>query len=145
MNANPETQREVLAVLEAYSDTLAARDMAGMLALFADDADVVLFGSGADERRVGKEALRVQAERDWSQSEAMALKYQWSSVSAAGSVAWASTELTVSARINGDSVELPARFSVVLQRRGENWLIVQGHFSIPARDQADGHSWPMPG
>ena len=106
------------------------------------DADVVMFGSGADERRVGKAAIRLQAERDWSQSDSLTLAYDWTSVSAAGPVAWASTELTVSVSSEGQSLTLPARFSVVCERRKDRWYIVQGHFSFPATEQAAGQSFP---
>jgi hypothetical protein len=39
------------------------------MALCASDADVVLYGTGADEERVGPVQIRTQVERDWSQTE----------------------------------------------------------------------------
>lgn len=145
MKAEAATATAVLKVLESYFGALHSRDEAAVLALFADDADVVLFGSGADERRVGKSELLLQTRRDWSQSDSISLTVGWSSVSSAGEVAWASTEVTVSVVAEGQSLTLPARFSVVLERRSGRWLIVQGHFSFPAGDQAAGSSFPVPG
>ena len=145
MIATPELRRDVLAVLQTYFDAIAARDLSAVLPLFADDPDLVLFGSGADERRVGRAGLALQTERDWSQSDSMSLAITWSSVSSAGQVAWASTELTVSVRADGVELSLPARFSVVLEQRGDRWLIVQGHFSLPASEQSEGESFPIHG
>ncbi len=142
MKASTETTNDVLAVLQAYADTYARRDADGMLGLFADDADLVVFGSGADELRIGKQEVLVQARRDWSQSDSISLAYDWSSVSAAGAVAWASTKLTVVVQANGQRLTIPARFSVVLEQRDGRWLIVQGHFSFPSSEQAEGDSFP---
>ncbi len=50
----------------------------------ASDADVVLYGTGADEKRIGLEQIRAQVERDWSQSDSAAMMLDWTSVSAAG-------------------------------------------------------------
>jgi ketosteroid isomerase-like protein len=142
VQANSQTTQEILTLLQAYAEALASRDITRLLDLHADDADVVMFGSGADERRVGKAAIRQQAERDWSQSDQMTLRYDWTSVSAAAQVAWASTELTVSVSAQGKALTLPARFSVICEQRKDRWYIVQGHFSLPANDQASGQSFP---
>ncbi len=142
MHARSQVTQEILTLLQAYADAYASRDVHRLLDLHADDADVVMFGSGADERRVGKAAIRLQAERDWTQSDSMALRFDWTSVSAAGPVAWAATELTVSVSAQGQPLTLPARFSVVCEQRKDRWYIVQGHFSFPATEQAAGESFP---
>ena len=142
MKADTATERDVMAVLRSYFSALTARDEPAVLALFADDADLVLFGSGADERRVGKGELLLQTRRDWSQSDAMSFAIDWSSVSAAGKVAWVAMELTVSVTTPGQALTLPARFSVVLEQRAGRWMIVQGHFSFPAGGQPEGASFP---
>ena len=54
----------------------------------APDADVVLYGTGADEKRIGPEQIQSQDERDWAQTESIAMSFPWSSISGAGTVAW---------------------------------------------------------
>lgn len=54
------------------------------LALGRGPADVVLYGTGADEKRVGPDQVRAQVARDWAQSDSVALSLGWISVSAAG-------------------------------------------------------------
>jgi uncharacterized protein (TIGR02246 family) len=145
MKANPAITQDVMAVLQAYADAYGAGDADAIAALFAADADLVFFGTGSDERRVGADGIRRQAERDLSQCESLSMVFNWSAVSASGSVAWASTELTVSWQIDGKRFELPARYSTVLEQRAGRWLMVQGHFSFPASDQSEGNSFPAAG
>jgi hypothetical protein len=52
--------------------------------------------------------------------------------------------MDASFHLKGDGLEmtLPARITFVLERRGEQWLIVQGHFSLPAAGQSEGEAFP---
>ncbi len=114
-----------------------------VLELHAEDADVVMWGTGGDERRVGKAEIRMQAERDWSQSDSIAMKFGWTSVSARGPVAWVSADLAISWSAGGRQHSVQARFSGVLEQRDGGWSIVQDHFSLPATEQASGESYPL--
>jgi hypothetical protein len=111
------------------------------MACFAPDADVVMYGTGADEKRVGPDQIRLQAERDWSQSDEVSLGLDWVSVSAAGPVAWAAVDATFSVRAGGESMSFPARLTTVLENRSGDWLLVQAHFSFPAAGQEEGQSF----
>jgi uncharacterized protein (TIGR02246 family) len=142
MKADAMTEAAVKAVLDRFTEGYARRDLETLLALFAPDADVVLYGTGADEKRVGLAEIRAQAERDWSQSEAVSLTYGWTSVSAAGSVAWVATDGAFEVQAGGQEMTLPARITWVLEKRDDKWLIVQAHFSVPFGEQAAGESFP---
>jgi hypothetical protein len=136
MRADARTEREVMASLRAFADYWADWNMDGFLDLFAADADVVVFGSGADERRLGRAELREQLVRDWAQSESLSVEFGWHSVSAAGPAAWVATEMTVHAVIDGKERTFPGRLTAVLERRGGRWLWMQSHFSLPAHEQS---------
>jgi ketosteroid isomerase-like protein len=125
-------------VTEGYT----RRDLALLLSAFAPDPDVVMYGTGADERRIGLAEIQAQAERDWSQTEAAAVMYEWTSVSAADSVAWVATDASFNLKADGQEMTLPARITFVLEKRGEQWLIVRAHFSFPAAGQSEGESFP---
>ncbi len=143
MKADAATEAAVLATLNAFTATYRQRDLDSFLALFAPDPEVVLIGTGADERRVGRAAIQAQAERDWSQSEAASFDFtRWSSVSATGTVAWIAAEGVVRVLDKGQEVTLPMRMTTVLEQRGGQWLFVQMHCSFPASEQAEGQSWP---
>lgn len=142
MKADAQTEAAVMAVLERFAENYTKRDLEGNLALFAPDSDVVLYGTGADEKRVGLDEIKAQIERDWSQSDATSLTYEWTSVSAADSVAWVAADVTFKAKIGEQELTLDGRLTIVLENRAGKWLIVQGHFSLPVAEQAEGESFP---
>jgi len=144
MKADAMTESAVKAVLDKVAEAYASRKMNVLKALFAPDPDVVMYGTGSDEKRVGLAEIQAQAERDWSQSESGAIVYEWISVSAAGPVAWAAADAAFNVTAGGQEMSFPARITFVLERRGDQWLIVQSHFSFPATSQAEGEAFPEP-
>jgi uncharacterized protein (TIGR02246 family) len=142
MKADAATEAAVRAVLDRVNDAYATRNLDGLLATIAPDPDVVMYGTGADEKRLGHQGVRAQAERDWSQTEASTIRYESISVSAAGSVAWVAADAAFEVKAGGQAMTLPARITFVLEKRDNAWLIVQAHFSLPAADQAEGEAFP---
>jgi uncharacterized protein (TIGR02246 family) len=142
MKADAATETTVKAVLNKVADGYARRDMAHVKSAFASDPDVMMYGTGADEKRVGLAQIQAQVERDWSQSESTNLTYKWTHVSAAGSVAWVAADVAFNLKGGGQQMTLPARVTFVLEKRGNEWLIQQGHFSFPAAGEAEGESFP---
>src|SRR5262245_40822650 len=94
MKAPQNTEKSVKAALSKFAEAYARRDLPGLRAAFASDPDVMLYGTGADEKRIGFSEIQMQAERDWSQTESASLTYGWMSVSSSGSVAWVGTDAT---------------------------------------------------
>jgi ketosteroid isomerase-like protein len=141
MNASPQTQAAVQATLQQWKDAYTQRDLDRALAVIAPDDDVVGIGTGPDEWRVGPEEFRAQIEQDFAQSEALSLNYEPLVVSEAGPVAWVAGRATVQARIDGQDLTLTGRFTAVLEQRGDRWLLMQTHFSLPAAEQAEGRSF----
>jgi uncharacterized protein (TIGR02246 family) len=141
MKANEKTESEVTEALKTVADAYAKRDLKRFLACFAPDQDVVLYGTAADEKRIGLEQIQIQVERDWAQTETASMSFAWISTSASGSVAWAAVDGEFRFRADGQDMSLPARITFVLERREGRWLIVQAHFSTPASDQEEGQSF----
>ena len=141
MRANAQTTKEVDATIKNLADAYKKRSLAELMECFAPDPDVVLFGTGADEKRIGHEQIRNQVERDWDQTESVAMSFTSSSISAAGTVAWAALDGAFQIRAGGQNVTLPARASFVLENRNGKWLIVHCHFSTPAAGQDEGRSF----
>jgi ketosteroid isomerase-like protein len=142
MKADAQTEAALMATLEQFKQAYEQRDIERLMALFAPDPDVVTIGTGADEKRVGLVEIQMQAERDWAQSEATSLEWGWSSISAAGSVAWLAADAVVSTKVGEQEMHLPLRVTAVLEHRGGRWLWVQMHASIPAPEQTEGESFP---
>jgi hypothetical protein len=128
--------------LDQVAQGYASRNVDLLRSAMAPDPDVIMYGTGADEKRVGLAEIELQAQRDWSQTESSEIRYGWMSISAAANVAWAATDATFELTAGGEALSLPARITFVLERRGDRWLIVQSHFSFAATDQAEGESFP---
>jgi uncharacterized protein (TIGR02246 family) len=142
MQADKKTETEVKAVLNSVAEAYAKRDIDRLLAAFAPDPDVVMYGTGVDEKRVGLAEIKTQAERDWSQTEAAAIQHETISISGAGSVAWASVDGAFKVTMGGQDMAMPARITYVLEKRNDQWLVVQAHFSVPMAGQEEGESFP---
>ena len=136
MRADKHTEIEVMATLQTFADAWASRDIDAVLGVFGPDPDVVVIGSGLDEKRLGRAELREQLQRDWARPEAVSVEFGWHLVSASGVVAWVTADMVVHARIAGEHVTFPGRLTAVLEKRRGQWKWMQSHFSLPAVDQA---------
>lgn len=143
MQADAATEAAVLTYLRTFSATFQRRDVAGVLALFSSDADIVFVGTGADEERRGPDQLRIQLERDFAQSEAAAFTWHWHTVSQAGAVAWLAADGMVKAIVEDHDYAFPVRLTAVLEERAGGWVFMQMHVSVPAAGEPEGHSFPI--
>src|SRR5215475_6196822 len=142
MRPDPRTEAEVREVLARIVDTAERRDVDGAMAMFADDADVFLYGTGVDEARKGPAEVREQIERDLSQSDAWSWTLGPQNVSSAGAVAWTAGDLVIRVVMGDRTVDIPHRLTLVLERRDGKWRVLQMHLSVPNGAQAVGQSYP---
>jgi len=142
VKADTKTEVSVMEIINQFVDSFSKRDLDGVLALIAQDLDVVLIGSGADEKCIGWDEIKAVFKRDFSQSEEISLQLGWHSVSSAGSVAWVAADGFVRARVRGQETSFPVRLTFVLEQREGKWLIMQTHGSLPAAGQKEGEGWP---
>jgi len=142
MKADPKTVTGVMNVMNQFAEAFAKRDLDAALSLFAPDPDVVFIGTGGDEKCIGLDEIKTLFVRDFSQFKDASLKIGWHSVSAAGSVAWVVADLILRANTGSREINLQARSTAVLARRGDRWLIVQSHSSLPAAGQKEGEAFP---
>ncbi len=142
MKADGKTQSEVTAALVGLFEAYNKRDLKGMLAFAAPDADVLVIGSGQDERSIGAGDFGKSSQRDWGQSEAASVNFKDPAVSMAGSVSWLAADAKFQFTMGGKESILPGRLTAVLEKRNGKWLLMQMHFSVASRDQEQGQSWP---
>jgi len=141
MKADAHTAGEVEAAIQKMTDAYKTRRLNDLMGCFAPDSDVVVYGTGVDEKRVGPEQIQSQVERDWSQADSIEMSFTSKSISAAGNVAWAAMDGAFNLRADGQDAAIPARVSFVLEKRDGKWLIVHSHFSTPAAGQEEGSSF----
>ncbi|MCV2872780.1 nuclear transport factor 2 family protein [Defluviimonas sp. WL0050] len=142
MKADARTEAEVRKVIGQLSEHYEKRNLKELMACFGTDPDVMVFGTGVDEKPVGPSAIEAQVKRDWAQTEAIAIRLSDAVVSAAGNVAWVSGSGAFEISAGGQDMRMPARITYVLENRDDGWRVVQAHFSAPAADQAEGSSIP---
>ena len=142
MKADAKTEAAVMNVMNQMAEAYAKRDLGAALALFAPDPDLVTIGTGVDEKRIGLAGRKAQLERDFAQVGDISVKLGWHSISAAGSVAWLAADATVRGKVSGQEISFTGRLTAVLEQRSGRWLLMQTHFSVPDKAQAEGESFP---
>lgn len=138
MKADAATEKEVLDVFFKYIDAYTNQDIEGVLEHFAGDEDVLVYGTGTDEKRRGLEEIRQQLERDFSQLKRSKVHFTWHTVSAAGSVAWLTTEFTASYVVNNREMSFALRQTAVFEKRKGTWHIMHSHISMPISERDEG-------
>lgn len=116
--------------MDVFFDAYSRRDLTGVLGLFLPDPDVVLIGTESDERLVGLNAIGERLQDDWSRTDELSMKTTWHSLSGKEDVCWLAAEIMVTISAEGSRIQLPARITVVLERREERWLIAHWHSSL---------------
>ena len=145
MKADDATTAAILEVTRSFMAAYEAKDVDGVMAHIAPDDDVVLIGTGEDEKRVGPAQVRLQVERDHEQTEKIAMRLSDPVVSARGEVAWLTGDVRFDGVADDEAFTIGGRMTAVFENRGGTWLLVNSHYSAPLADQAAGDSFPVPG
>jgi hypothetical protein len=141
MKADQTTQTEVTHSFKGMFESYKKKDLQGVLSFWGNDPDVLVIGSGPDEKSVGVGTFVESLMRDWSQAEITAIGVKDYMVSAAGAVAWIGADLTFQYKIDEKTQEMLGRLTGVMEKRNGKWLWVQMHFSVPNVEQKKGQSW----
>ncbi len=141
MRADPETEAAVMNVVKQCFEAFTGKDLDSILAFVAPDPDVILIGTGGDEKGVGLAEVRNILERAFTQFEEASFDFGWHSVSAAGSVAMLAADVTLHVKTSDRQITEQIRLTVVLEQRGDRWLIMQWHDSLPAAGQKEGQAF----
>ena len=144
MKASPETEAAVMAAVAKSFRAYENRDVGAVLSSFVTGPDIVVIGTGADEKCVGTDEARKQLERDFAQSESASWEVDWRSVSAEGPVAWVAADVVLRGKAEGRDFAMPLRYTAVVVQQGGAWLVAQQHLSAPLAGQETGRSFPAP-
>ncbi len=131
-----EAEKEkVIEVLSQFIEASQNHDMEMLSKIYAHDDDMVIFGTHADERIVGWENLKkvMEEQFDSSGNSTYAVSNQVVKMHSSGKVAWFSEIIDWELEYQGEQVIiLGLRVTGVMEKRNDNWVIVQLHYSIPA-------------
>jgi ketosteroid isomerase-like protein len=130
---------QVEAVLDQMIKASETEDMELLSQVYAHDDDMVIFGTDAGERLVGWETLKelMQKQFDATENSKLNVRDEVIHVHNSGKTAWFSQIIDWELTADSQTVKLEGlRASGVLEKRNENWVIVQLHYSIPVVSQA---------
>ncbi len=131
MQAVRQTVDNIHLVLDKFREGYSKKDISILLSLFAPDSDVLVIGTGEDEKRTGLAEIKLQFEQDFYQSDRLQVEFKNVAVSQLGEVCWVAGDTHVYLTVQNQPVEVRLRFTGVLENRDGDWLFVQTHFSLP--------------
>ena len=131
--ATPRTK--VKAAIEQFFRAMDTQDIEAMERLVAHDAEMVHIGTDTGEIwRGGEDLHKATVEQfDGLEYYKAEIKNLQINVAASGEVAWYAHLLDARIKSEGRDEQRwkDARFTGVFEKRGDNWLMVQTHVSLP--------------
>ena len=131
---NEAEKSEITRIIQSFYESFEQEDMELMSAVMAHDADMVSFGTGLTEHHVGWDAWK---QAHLGQFEAFA-GIQFVSkglnvfLSECGTVAWFADVFDLSLVVENEQIDMSdLRITGVLEKRADQWKIVQIHASVP--------------
>jgi len=135
-SSSDAVQSEVRAALDQFSGTSGRGDLAGVLALFDEKADIMVVGSDKGEVFKGRAAIESWLSRLYK-SNGFSWNMDRVEISHGGDTAWAFVEgkMNVADKTTGSLLfSKPYRFSAVLVKRGDRWVWRLFHGSAPGKE-----------
>jgi hypothetical protein len=132
MKTDSLTEKEVMVVLYKFAEFYAKRDLEGLISLIDPESNVVLFGMGPNEKRIGLDEIRIQFESDWSDFETASIEFNWISISSVSEMAWLAADSLFRMTVDGHNLIFPCYLTMVLAMNKGKWFIVHMHYSAPA-------------
>lgn len=127
-------KEKVALVLEKYIIANETKNMELVKQVWAAEDDIVVIGTNTDESLIGWENIKVALKRQFDSFEDtyISVRDQLISINETGNTAWFSEFVNYNYIYQGKAVQYEGlRFTGVLEKTNDEWLIVQSHLSIP--------------
>ena len=124
----------IRAVLTNYIVSIENEDIELYGKIFIHDPDMVNFGTGANERIVGWDALKkvIEAQNDAISETKITQSNITINLSNEGQFAWATSLWDFKSKMGDQVMQLPVRCSWILEKIGNEWKIIHFHKSVGA-------------
>lgn len=133
VDLNAETEKVEL-VLEKYVIANEKQDIDLVHEIWAPEPDIVVFGTNSDEKLIGWDGIKQVLEHQFTSFEDtyISVHDQIININETGNTAWFSEVLNYNYIYQGETKQYEGlRFTGVLQKKNEDWFVVQSHMSIP--------------
>ena len=130
---------EVRVALRQHDDALNKQDMKALMALYADNPDVVMMGTGPGEFWRGKTAVEETYKQFFQDFKAGTLQHQCPETAGGhdGNIAWLAASCNMKdSTPDGESREYVLNVSAVLKKEKAGWRFQTLHFSNLTGDDA---------
>jgi len=125
-------------VVDDFWQAISSQDVALLSRVVANDDELIVFGTDAAERWVGSSAF-LSAEEQMMQVfdvENLHRRENTFQIHSGGNIAWFSTVFDLEISVEGVQASLNGlRTTGVLEKRDDDWVIVQLHTSLPVAGQ----------
>lgn len=130
-----EDQLQIQKVLELYISASESQDINLMSQVWAPDDDIVVIGTEGDENLKGWNNIKPVLTKQFTSFEntLISMRDQLININNDKTTAWFSAIVNYNFIYKGKALSFEGnRFTGVLEKRNNQWLIVQSHMSIPA-------------
>ena len=124
----------IKSVLTDYIVSIENEDIELYGKIFVHDPDMVNFGTGANERIVGWDALKkvIEAQNDAISETKITQSNITINLSNEGQFAWSTSLWDFKSKMGDQVMQLPVRCSWILEKIGNEWKIIHFHKSVGA-------------
>ena len=139
IETNTEAEmEEAKVVVDDFWRAISVQDLDLLSRAVAHDEELVMFGTDAAERWIGSSAF-LSAEEQMMQAfdvKRLDRRDETLQIHLRGGVAWFSTVFDLEISVDGEVASLTGlRTTGVLEKRNDDWVIVQSHTSVPVSGQ----------
>ncbi len=128
MTLNETATREVLLVLDRYTEYYNQKNTDRVLSLFSKE--ISGFGTGRGEIITSYAGLRDQLKEDFCPANALRVTMNVIATGGVMPAAWITALFTFEGKFAGKPVHIDGRLTAVLANHGGQWLFEQVHFSV---------------
>lgn len=125
----------ILATLENYANAYNTHDIDAIMALWADDPDVLLIGTGPDEKRIGIAEVRRQFAHNFARAKTLLFEFTNAVVSIYEDKAIVVANADVRTLVDDQIIQFSLRMTIILKYSQNRWWWVHRHAATLSHDQ----------
>ena len=123
--------------MNKYFDAYKTKDRDKALSCFANEPSTILIGTEKDEKIVGYDKLKEQIAKDFENYEFTKIDLPWKTVTIKGPIALLTAEVDFTMKAGEEEQKGVARLTAAIEKKKDEWLIVQSHFSLPTSSEVE--------